>query len=361
MKATQALRGTAHSDQVAGLVLWEAVATIGAEVELGGRIEEDWRRATQQPDYPHLQAAARLFLAGDERSRLSSLDEIMGRGRSTHVAWLDRKAAGALVDLIGETASLRCAFAFSAMPALEAALQAKREGRALAVRFIDINVDLCDFVRLAAAAISVEVEVIAGHPLERLDGDGFEAELCMPYFGADIRDRAELPKSTLDRLGAAEKGRLRYEPVAMADALVHAPRARTVFNFTAGVLFRVVGVEATAREEMIDSGRISAVCAVPPGMIYDTTNVATCIVVLEPREDRREAIRFIDFADDRFATRSARGRFALRKDASWMGAVTDDIEDGAGWARDVAPGRNSSAGQHPRRRALPTHRCRKGP
>ena len=337
-KVFDALRGTTRVDQIPGLVLREAIAMTGTEVEFSSRIEEDWRRATQQPDYPHLQAAARLFLAGDEGSRLSSLGEIMERGRSTGIVWLDQRAAAAFVDLLGEMASLRCAFAPSAMPALEAALRAKREGRALAVRFIDINLEFCDFVRLAAAAIGVEVEVIAGHPLERLDGDGFEAELCMPHFGADIRDRAGLPKSTLDRLGAAEKGRLRYEPVAMADALVHAPQARTVFSFTAGALFRMVGIEATAREEMIDSGRISAVCGVPPGMIYDTTGITTCVVVLEPEGNRYEAIRFIDLADDRFATRSARGRFELRKGAPWGEAITGDIGGEAGWARDVPLG-----------------------
>ena len=335
-KVFDAFRGTTHANQIAGLVLREAVAMIGAEVQIDSRIEGDWRRATEQPGYPHLQATARLLLSEDEDARLSSLCEIIGRGRSSDVVWLERKAAAAFVDLVGETASLRCAFAPSAMPALEAALRAKREGRALSVRFIDLNPELCDFVRLAAVAIGVEIEAIAGQPFERADGDDVEAELCMPYFGADMRDRVRLPKSTLDRLGAAEKGRLRYEPVAMADALVHAPHARIVFSFTAGALFRMVGVEATAREEMIDSARISAVCAVPPAMIYDTTNIATCVVILEPEEDRSEEIRFIDVAADRFASRSARGRFELRKDASWAEAITTEIHDGVEWARDVA-------------------------
>ena len=334
----EALRGSIDPQRLAGVLLRE-VAEINGEVpELHSGLERDWQEFRESPSYPHLQSAARLFLELSEAERIESLPLHINIDGRSHFGYgfIEGIPAKKIAEMAGPVASVRCSFGPSAMPALQIALEAKIARRPLHVRFIDLDIDLCDLVKLAAAAIGVSIDVIAGQPFSRIDGGSFEAEICMPPFGANIRDREELPRKTLERIDAAERGRLHFEPVAMADMLVHAPNARVVFSFTAGALFRTVGFEAVARSEIIDSGRLVAVFAVPPNMIYTTTQIATGIVVLKPKGHHEESIRFVDLADKRFATKANRGRYNIDRRTSWAEAIDCEISDDVLWARDVA-------------------------
>ena len=324
--------------QFAGYLLREVIEQLDLNVRLEGSLEKDWKQIAQRPDYSHLRAAGREFIDIPEAKRLSSISKIIARTSESHspMAFLGIEPSKLIAGLLGNPASLRSSFSPSAMPMLYAAISAKNDGHSFHVRFIEPNVDVCDFVRLVATVIGVEIEVISGHPFMRSDEGAFDAELCMPPFGAEFKHRETLPRRTVDRLGVSESARLQYEPVAIADALVHARNARIVFNFSSGALFRMVGVEAAAREEMIESGRLATIFDVPTGMLYTTTQITTCIAVLEPEGANNDDVRFIDLGDARFTEKVERGRHEARSDVSWSDAQTTTIDEDAFWARDVS-------------------------
>lgn len=321
------------------MLLREVLATVEAEPDLHDGFEEQWLRFRDTPSYPHLQAAARAFRDLPRPERLMVIQRLTSSGDDRYWDFnlIPDVPAKMIAELAGKIKSVRCSFGSAAMPALHIALGAREAGEDIHVRFVDQDPFLCDLVKMAASAIEVSVEVVVSQPFSRTDEGTFEAEICMPPFGADVRDRSELPRKTLERIDAAERGRLHFEPVAMADMLVHAPGARVVLSFTAGALFRTVGSELVARGEVVDSGRLAAVFAVPPGMVYTMTNLATCIMVLTPDDNEQRNVRFIDLADKTFGAKTTRGRYDIKKEASWAAAMDYDLTENVAWARDVSP------------------------
>lgn len=333
----EAIRGSVGDSQMTGLFFREVAEVIGNVPDLHSGLQRDWREFLQSPSYPLLKAAARELVGLPLADRLAAIAHLLGRASRGYGPEIIQEIPAKMVaELAGQATSVRCSFGGSAMPALQIALASSQEGRDVNVRFIDLSVDTCDIVKLAAATIEAEIEVISGSPLARIDGGSFDAEICIPPFGVDVQGRIELPRKTLERIDATDKGRLHFEPVAMADMLVHAPNARVIFSFTAGALFRMVGLEAVARSEVVDSGRLSSVLAVPPGMVYTTTNIATSIVVLEPAGRNKEEVRFIDLSDGRFGSKTSRGQYEIHRDVSWAEAVVTQLSADAEWARDVS-------------------------
>lgn len=332
----EAIRGSVAVLQMTGLFLREVAEIIGNVPDLHSGLERDWHEFLQSPSYPRLKAAARELVGLPLTDRLAAITHLFGRaGRGYGPEIIQEIPAKMVAELAGQAASVRCSFGGSAMPALQIALASSQEGRDVHVRFIDLNLDTCDIVKLAAVTIEAEIDVVSGSPLARIDGGSFDAEICIPPFGVDVQDRTELPRKTLERIDATDKGRLHFEPVAMADMLVHAPNTRVVFSFTAGALFRMVGLEAVARSEVVDSGRLASVIAVPPGMIYTTTNIATSIVVLEPAGRDKKEVRFIDLSDSRFGSKTIRGQYDIHRDVSWAEAIDTQLSEDVEWARDV--------------------------
>ncbi len=337
IKELDAISGPVFGPRMTGLLLREVAEVIGNVPDLHSGIEGDWREFLNNPNYPRLKAAARELLGLPLTERLAGISHLLGRGGRGHgLEMIQEIPAKMIAELAGHVASVRCSFSGSAMPALQIALASSQAGRDVHVRFVDLSLEICDVVKLAAITIETEIDVVSGSPLARIDGGSFDAEICIPPFGADVRDRSELPRKTLERIDATDKGRLHFEPVAMADMLVHAPNARVVFSFTAGALFRTVGLEAVARSEIVDSGRLVSVIAVPPGMIYTTTTIATSIVVLEPAGGSKKEVRFIDLSDDRFGSKTTRGQYDIHHDVSWAETTRTQLSDDAEWARDVS-------------------------
>lgn len=336
IKEIDLIRGSASGPQMTGLLLREVAEVLGNVPDLPSGLEGDWQRLLDDPIYPRLKAAAREFLGLPLEERLAGLPKMLGiDGRRHGTELIESIPATMIAELAGQGDSVRCSFGGSAMPALRIALASSQAGRDVHVRFIDLSLELCDVVKLAAIALEAKIDVVSGPPFARIDGGNFDAEICMPPFGADVRDRDELPRKTLERIDATDRGRLHFEPVAMADMLVHAPNARVVFSFTAGVLFRTVGLEAIARSEIVDSGRLASVIAVPPSMIYATTGIATALVVLEPTGSEKKDVRFLDLSHDRFGSKATRGQYDIRRDASWAEAIRTHLDEGVEWARDV--------------------------
>jgi hypothetical protein len=160
-------------------------------------------------------------------------------------------------------------------------------------------------------------------PFERLDKIRAETEISFPPLGWKLNPTDTVPKRTLNWMGATETVRLTGEAVAIADQLAQAPHAQSIISLSAGALFRTVGVEATARDELIASGRLRAVLDVPSGMTYYETGIGTGILVLSPEAEKQDAIRFLDLSAPHLSTRTSRGRYEAKTDISWRDAITE--------------------------------------
>ena len=304
-----------------------------------------WEQAAKETNYPHIQAAARVFLDSDKATRLAAFANIMSQhaGRATS-GWMDLNPSRQFVELLSDASTIRCSFGFSAIPALVAAFDAQQANRTCHVRYVDINQSQNELLRLAAIAIGVDVEIVETHPFMRAeegdlfmqsDREGFDAELCFPPFGSDFTIRETLPTTTLDMMGASERGRLQYEGIAIADALVHASKRKVVLGASAGLLFRSVGIEPQMRQEMIESGRLSSVLAVPSGMVYSNTGIASAVLTLERDVDINRPIRFVSLADRALSKQVLRGRSDMLDDVTWKGVAIKKLKGGESWARDV--------------------------
>ena len=330
--------GEIHSSDLPVLLLCAASAKLDPDYDLPDGLQEKWGRFATQPGFPHVQAAANALVRLSAPERLKAIAEIVSQSDLARTGWhwLDIEAASLIAELLGHSTSLRSTFSAAALPTICAALAAKEAGRAFNVRFIDTNRDICELVSLVAAVIEVEIAASTGDPFLRDDDRAATAELCMPPFLARISSPESLPQKTLDRLGLSEGARLTYEPVAIADALANAPDARVVIGCSSGALFRMVGVEAAARDEMVDSGRLATIFGVPSGMLYSNTQVTTGIVVLEPDPENDRDVRFLYLGDDNFSTRSSRGRYEVRPNVSWEQARNGRLDESSTWGRDVS-------------------------
>lgn len=338
MKHISAIRGDVPSRDLPMLLLCAAVSKLDSDIEFSEGLEAKWVRCSGQPGFPHLQAAANELLRLQAPARLNAIAEIVAQSDIARggMPWMDIEAANLIAELLGEPESMRGAFAAAALPTLCAAICAKQNGRAFDALFIDMNQDICEFVSLAAAIIGVEIATSVSDPFLRGDSDPTTAELCMPPFLARIASPETFPRRTQDRLGLSEGARVTHEPVAIADALAYAPNARVILCVSSGALFRMVGVESAARDEMVDSGRLATVFGAPSGMLYLNAQVSTGIVVLEPEPGNDSPIRFIDLGNEMFSKRSPRGRHEARRDVSWEQARHKSLNEGSAWARDVS-------------------------
>jgi hypothetical protein len=332
-----ALRVSVKDEAIPSLILMEAAEKLGALPDLHGRVRETWDRFRANATYPQLQAAAQMFLSLSRRERLLALDGIFNsanRGKMGGMSWISMEVARQIANLTVGTASARCSFSWSLHPALHLAVQSAGAGRPLALTFVDLDSDMCDLAALCAAALEIDLTVFVGAPFERLDGTQAETEISFPPLGWKLDQSHNLPKRTLDWMGASLTGRLTGEAVAIADLLAQAPRARGIISVSAGALFRTVGVEATAREELVRSARLQAILDVPSGMTYHETGITTGILVLSADSEKHDMVRFLDLSHPHFSTRTRRGRFEAKTEVSWLDAIAAPLE-GNEFGRDV--------------------------
>lgn len=328
------LRGAVRHEEMPAMVLIEAARKLDALPELNGSfLKGSWDKLRKEPTYPQLQAAAQILLGLNRKERLRALDSMFAETRNS-VPWMTAEAAHQVADLVADAPSARFSFSWSLHPALHVALISKDVASPTEIAFIDFNPMACDVARLCAAFLEVDLSVLHGMPFERRDAFKAEAEVAFPPMGLKLDRKYEIPKRTLDWMGATESARMTAETAAIADLLAQAPNATGVIGLSAGALFRAVGVEASAREELISSGRLRAVLDVPSGLVYHETGIQTGILVMAPEGHARDTVRFIDLADTRFSTRTSRGRYEARKDTLWKDALEAPIE-GEGHTRDV--------------------------
>lgn len=331
----EALRGSIRGDEMSQMILVEAAAKLDALPEAEG-FRMNWEAFRKNPAYPQLQAAAQTLLDLGKQDRLKALDGIFERGqRGVGSPWISREVSQQIANLVVGTPSARCSFGSSLHPCLHLALLSEERGIPLDLAFVDQAPEVSDLASLCAAVLEIDLSVFLGLPFERLDGVQAKTEIAFPHLGWKLQPGLELPKRTMDWMGATQTGRLTGEAIAIADQLAQAPQAQSIISLSAGVLFRAVGVEATAREELINSGRLHAVLEVPSGMTYHETGIQTGMLILSSESDTQDAIRVLDMSDPSLSTRSSRGRYEAKADVSWKDIIFGPINE-IEFGRDVA-------------------------
>ena len=337
-KIIDTLRGSQRSHELPPLLLMEAANKLNNLPEVSTGSLWRWDQFSKDPSYPQLQAAAQTLISLPVCERLPALSEVIEnctRGWHGMSLWLSSAATKQISELVKGPSSLRCSFGSSLHPALYAGLEARDAGRDVQISFVDEHEEVCDIAKLAASVLELNLSVFCGQPFHRADGVQADAEISLPPFGWKVSDPKMLPHRTTAWLGAAHPGRITAEPLAIADILAHAPQAQAVLCLSAGALFRTVGVEIAAREELVRTRRLRAVFDVPQGMIFQDAAITTALLIMTPEEEKSDTVRFLDLSDEHFAIRSSRGRSEIKRDTSWVDALTTLASD-VGFARDVS-------------------------
>lgn len=329
------LRGSFRQEEMPTMILAEAAAKLGALPEEKGSLQGKWDSFRKDPTYPQLQAAGQSLLRLNKWDRLEALDGVFERAqRGSGWPWISKEVALQVASLAVGTSSARCSFGWSLHAGLRLALLSEDQDTLLELSFVDMAPEVCELAAMCAATLEINISVFQGLPFERLDGLSAQTEIAFPPLGWKMQQGSEIPKRTLDWMGATQTGRLTGEAVAIADQLAQAPQARSIISLSSGALFRTVGVEATAREELINSGRLQAVLDVPSGMTYHETGIQTGILVLSPEDQINDAVRVLDFSDPQLSTRTSRGRFEAKTDIPWGKLIYDPLGE-IDFGRDV--------------------------
>lgn len=329
-------RGSLDSQGIHRALLIETTHQLGEAEALAGIDTRVWTQVADTPAHPMLQAAARALRGQGAADRLRTIDALMERsGREAAEAWMNPEAARQIAAFAGTARSVRCAFQASLRAALAIALNTKEQGAPCAVRYIQAEKSAAEMARLIANALEIEIDVVIADPLSRTDGDSFAFEVSTPPLGMPIRSRDAISHRTLHRFGAdSPSGRLLAETAAIADLLVHA-RGPAVLSTTSGALFRTVGLESIAREDLIASRRLQGVFSVAPGTMYPGTGIATALLAFTEPDRKVDLIRLVDLSHERFATAVSRGRQEIRPEVSWFEALGSEIAPGDTWGIDV--------------------------
>ena len=319
-----------------------AMAIIEAAVRL--KTGDDWNdsaslvNSIEQPSGAALiQVAAKTLLGAPLDRRFSDLSEMLDRGapREFGEFWIRQDAAQELLGLLGDAQSARFSYPPSLRTALLFATDRKAQERPTIIEYAGWEHDT-RILRQLAAILELDIKFSSSAPWARSGGTAFDLELVMPPFGFDMSRAADVPDSTLSQLGivGGRHGRISGESVAIADALQNAT-GRVILVVTEGALFRAVGVEAIAREELVHSGRLQAVMGIGPSMMFQNTSINTAILLLSPTGSANSVIRFVNLSDEQFASRRERGRLEIRKGVAWAHLPGSELNGTETFARDI--------------------------
>ncbi|WP_089885805.1 N-6 DNA methylase [Citreimonas salinaria] len=328
--ALDGIRGYIRPSEMPEALLIEASQSLGMQQDTSDPRFTAWENVFGTEAYRSLKEARSLFLSLPVPERLSAFDEMMSIYRSdTGFSWIGHQAAKRIVELADDPDAARCAFASSLHPALLLAMNGT------SVRFEDINHDVCNLARMMAVVLEVHLQVVPADPFARIDEETNDAEIIMAPFGYKIPSTSDLPKKTLEILGDDGRSRrLSSEAVALADAQVSTSKL-VIVSVADGAMFRGVGVEPIAREALVESGRLRAILAVPGGMIFQNTGVASDILILSSEWDTKLKVRFVDLSAPRFAGKTVRGRPEIKSDTSWLKAIVAPVLESSASAMDV--------------------------
>ena len=287
------------------------------------------------------EGAGKAILEMDRRDCFGQIETIMDReaegGKGEH--WMRRDASEQLVALIGDARHVRFSFGMTAHPCLIYAMRMSERGEASTAEFCNVNADVAAFLRDLSVLLDlgdiISIETAWPWALHRTKAP--DIEVMLPPFGAYLRDDEDVSDRILGSLGLepGKRVRLSAEGVAIADALANA-KGRAIISVCDGALYRMVGAEPVARRNLIESGRLQAVMAVPPGLAFSNTMIRTSLLVLSEQPTVHDVARFIDLGHSDIAQKGRRGRYEVLPDARWPQLLTSDQPEVRGFVRDVS-------------------------
>jgi hypothetical protein len=284
-----------------------------------------------------IQFAAKALLDRPFDMRLLDLCAMLdgNAGRDFGEFWIRQDAAQELLGLLSEAQSARFCFPASLRPALLFAIDRKAQALPTNIEYSGWEQD-SRLLSQMVAILDLDIRITASNPWVRTGRTSFDVELIMPPFGSDMARSGVVQESTLSHLGifGTKHGRLSSESVAIADALQNI-KGRVILVVSEGALFRAVGVEAIAREELVHSGRLQAVMGIGPSMMFQNTSINSALLLLSPKGFNHSTIRFVNLADEKLAVRRERGRLEIRRDAAWSTLPTAELAGAEAFARDV--------------------------
>lgn len=267
---------------------------------------------------------------------LELLDKLVAQSASRAFEFLVRlDSAQRIAEFAKGSRDVRCSFGPSTLPAVLISLA--RDGKK--VRFVSKHQFEAELMNLLSMVFDLNVKIIEQDPFLREDGPPADFELSMPPFNMLYQDLHDVPQQILRRLGLDKaKARVTAEVLAIEDALENKARRQAVL-VAPGTLFRNVGVEKTARGDLLFSGRLRSVLRIPSGMAFEGTSITSNLLILDEQHGGTASlspVRFVDLQDPHFSNARERGRYEVRPEASWVEAVDAATVAGEAWARDVS-------------------------
>lgn len=306
-------------------------------LECAGNIREDHLlRITE--------GMAHALMGDDVHTRyqtISNLFDYMSAslGRMGMETWITADASLQIVEMIGDAASVRFSNPLAMRTCLDYAMSARAKGRDSRIAFATIMSDQARLLSRVLAILDLEeaVTVQVAHGWQRRSVSDFDVEVMMPMFGQVVQNDAEIPERTLASLGLqrGKVGRLLSETLAIADA-TEMTKGRVILSTTSGAMFRMVGNEVVARDNMLDSGRLQAIMTVPSGVMFTNTGLQSLLVTLVSEVEKPGTVRFADLGHPSAIEKRRRGRIAVAEGASWQALAADPKPVDRTLARDVS-------------------------
>lgn len=288
---------------------------------------------------PLFEVAANALLHLDRRARFDQISEAMDSlvDGSAGEFWIRKGAAEQMVSFIGDSRQVRFSFGMSLRVCLIYAMAMSEREEHASAEFCDVNASVVEFVQDLAVVLDLKgvITATAGWPWSLPRTAASDFEVMLPPVGAYLRDDQDVPGRILGSLGLEQGKRMRLsaEGVAITDAIANV-NGRAIISVSDGSLFRMVGAEPVVRRNLIESGRLQAVMAVPPGMAFTLTMIRTNLLMLNKSAAATGAVRFVDLGHPTVSQKGRRGRYEVSKGVVWAPLPTEQ-PDARGFVRAV--------------------------
>ena len=301
--------------------------------------ELDGAKAVRREVAQILEGVGRALLGTPKQERYRTLSELMDVVSDHHgEGWIRAEASLKIVDMIGDAASVRFSYPWSMRPCLDYTMMSNLAERAPQISFVTPNPEQARIMGhiLSILDLGGAVSIDTAWGWERREVSNAAVEVMFPPFGLIVKDDDTIPERTLASLGLerGKIGRMLSETLAIADA-TEMTLGRVILSTTTGAMFRMVGSETVARDNLMRSDRLQAILGVPSGMMFTNTAIPTLLVTLATTVAKRDSVRFVDLGHDLVATKGRRGRFEVLPEASWLDLASGAAVEDRALARDV--------------------------
>ena len=302
---------------------YEAVIEIAANM-VGEELPFDQLRCAARVNTKELrtllETAAEALMRTEREARFEMIAQIFDQlaadgGRNEF--WASRDICDQIMPIAGELRSVRFTFPAAFRPCLTYAFRMSAQGQPVSIHYAGCTGLGLIFYDVLGILDIQNCSADERFPWDEPDGEKYDLEVMFPMLGSPVRNAEELPSHLYAqmRLMPSRASRLNYETLAIAHALARTGAKAMIF-VSEGELFRMVGAEATTRQNLVESGRLRGVISIPAGMLHDSTMVRFGLLVLAKEGDFKESVRFVDLGHPDLSRPSTRGRFVMLKDAS---------------------------------------------